>query len=361
MIKSISILGFRGYGEKQKVNFALPNGIKGSGLSFLVGANNSGKTSIIESIRAFNGYPNETPSFSVGKRNSKADSRVEISMEDEVGNICTIKTVESGGSSTTKIPNQSHSTYVLQSRRFVEYEFSQGEQSREQYLNSSNKLDNRRTSQLNNFFFRLFSIQNNKVHFDSMLKKILGSEIDWTIDQNDNGRYFIKYTFNGISHSSEGLGDGIWSVFTICDAIYDSSEGDTIIIDEPELSIHPSIQKRLMFILIEQAKTKQIILSTHSPYFVDWESISNGANLTRTTKETCGDINCYTLSDEIKRKSTGIITDINNPHVLGLNANEVFFLDDKIILVEGQEDIVIFRKISDELGKNFNGTFFGGG
>ena len=39
------------------LNFALPdNKTPGSGLTIIVGPNNSGKTTIIESIQAFNGY-----------------------------------------------------------------------------------------------------------------------------------------------------------------------------------------------------------------------------------------------------------------------------------------------------------------
>ncbi len=361
MIKSISIQGFRGYSEKQEISFSLPNGISGSGLTFLVGANNSGKTTIIEAIRAFNGYQHESPSFSVGKRNPKVNNIVELSLEDESGNKCIIKTVESGGSSTTKLPNQSYSFYVLQSRRFIEYEFGQGEQSREDYLRGSNKLDSKRTSQLNGFSLRLFAMQKNKARFDIMLKKILGIDIEWTIDQNDSGNYFIKYVFEGITHSSEGIGDGIWSIFTICDALYDSTERGTIVIDEPELSIHPRLQKRLMTILAEESKNKQIIISTHSPYFVNWESICNGANLIRTVKEATGNIKCFVLNETIKAQFKGFLTDLNNPHVLGLNANEVFFLEDKIILVEGQEDIIILKKILDTVNKNLNGDFFGWG
>ena len=40
-----------------------------------------------------------------------------------------------------------------------------------------------------------------------------------------------KLIVNGCTHSSEGLGDGIWSVFTICDALYDSEPKCTICID----------------------------------------------------------------------------------------------------------------------------------
>ena len=62
MIKELSISGFRGFGIPQTVKFAVPQNSKpGSGLTIITGANNSGKTTIIESIRAFNS--SESPSF----------------------------------------------------------------------------------------------------------------------------------------------------------------------------------------------------------------------------------------------------------------------------------------------------------
>lgn len=62
MFKQISISGFRGFGVKQTLEFALPyNNIPGSGLTIIVGGNNTGKTTIIESIQAFNN--SEPPSF----------------------------------------------------------------------------------------------------------------------------------------------------------------------------------------------------------------------------------------------------------------------------------------------------------
>ena len=361
MIKDISIFGFRGFGQEQKLEFSLPNGTKGSGLTFLVGPNNSGKTTIIESIRAFNGNRNEPPSFSVGKRNAFSRNIIKIHMTDNENKIHTIETVQSGGSNTKKTVDDDLVFYVLQSRRFVEYEFGEGKHDRNQYLHHYNKLNSRRTSQLDGFFLRLFSIMDNKSNFDSLLKRIVGDDITWTIDQSDNGQFFINYTFNGITHSSEGVGDGIWSIFTICDALYDSQPKSTIIIDEPELSLHPSIQKQLMNVLIEQAQDKQIIISTHSPYFINWEAIISGANLIRTVKNIDGNIHCYNISRESKNNFRGILNDLNNPHTLGLDANEVFFLSDKVILVEGQEDVIIFRKIISLLGKPLEGDFFGWG
>ena len=51
MIKELHISGFRGFGNSQQISFAMPDGqTLGSGLSIITGANNSGKTTIIEAI-----------------------------------------------------------------------------------------------------------------------------------------------------------------------------------------------------------------------------------------------------------------------------------------------------------------------
>ena len=115
-----------------------------------------------------------------------------------------------------------------------------------------------------------------------------------------------------------------------------------------------------MNLLLECSMTKQIIICTHSPYFVNWEAITNGAQLIRIVKENTNS-KCYTISDECRRKFKGILNDLNNPHTLGIEANEALFLEDKIILVEGQEDVVIIRKIAKKLNIELLGDFFGWG
>jgi len=53
-LSSIEILGFRGFATKQKLEIALPDGnTPGSGLTIIVGANNSGKSTITEAFRGW--------------------------------------------------------------------------------------------------------------------------------------------------------------------------------------------------------------------------------------------------------------------------------------------------------------------
>ena len=362
MIKKLSISGFRGFGEKQTLSFALPNGQKpGSGMTIITGANNTGKTTIVESIRAFNG--SQEPTFSEGRRNARAGGRVELSLIDENDRTYTIVSSPGGGSSTIRNASDgvfSHRFYILQSRRHVAFEFGKTNSNKDHYIDQALSIRQQRTGILDHFEYRIFQIYKDKEQFDPLIKRILGEEFQWMIEQRDSGSYYIKYTYDGVSHSSEGIGDGIWSVFTICAALYDAKDNTTIVIDEPELSVHPALQKKLIQLLIEYSEKVQIIICTHSPYFIDWNAIADGANLIRVVKQN-NNSKCFQIKDDSRKAIRGIINDINNPHVLGIEASEVFFLEDGIILVEGQEDVVIFNRISKEVGIPFRGSFFGWG
>lgn len=369
MITELSIWGLRGFGEEKTICFATCNGKPGGGITFFVGGNNSGKTTIIEALRAFNCSQEMPPSFSERKRNNKSDGKkVHIKLLTDSNRVFRIDTSEQGGSPTTveciddaEGKWDPPSIFVVPSRRFTEYEFYRGEANRLDYIRNQQNNYFNRTVRIDDFSSRLFNMFRHKEEFDSLLKKVLGYELEWTIEQIDNGNYYLKVIVNGNEHSSEGMGDGIWSVFTICDALYDSNAGDIIAIDEPELSLHPVYQKRIMEILAEYAKDRQIILNTHSPYFIDLYSIVNGAQLCRTVKNKSGDIEIYTLSEESKNNLKGFISDLNQPHTFGLEAKEVFFLEDNIILVEGQEDVIMYKRILEVLNMSIGGCFFGWG
>ena len=360
MIKELSIFGFRGFGEKQTLQFALPNGQVGSGLTIITGANNSGKTTIIESIRAFNGHSRMSPSFSEGRRNKKAKERIELIIKDEKEHECSIKTVPHGGSSTVKEGEISSQYYIVQSRRAIPYEFGKSNENKDSYMRNAQALENQRDSSLSNYQARLFQIEREKDKFDKILAQVLGRNFDWTIEQRDSGNYYIKCRDQSVMHSSEGIGDGIWSIFTICAALFDAEDNSVIVIDEPELSVHPALQKKLLNLLLSYSDRMQIIISTHSPYFINWEAITAGAQLVRVVKEEA-DTKCYAITDTTRSAFKNLMRDVNNPHVLGIEANEALFLEDNIILVEGQEDVVILNKICRDLELELNGSFYGWG
>lgn len=364
MYTKIEILGLRGFSEKQTLNIAVPNGKNGSGLTVIVGPNNSGKSTIYEAFRAIS--QQQPPSFTEGKRNKIAGDKIEISIFKTDNNSLTLKTTLNGGSETEHLLNNLNKAEVkfltVPSRRTFSPFFSKSIHNRDQYINTSN-LQAVRGSQFDNFSHRLFQIQKDPKSlnsFNSELSEVLGYSPDWNIDQTDNGSYYLKFINNGSSHNSDGAGEGFLSIFTIVDALYDSAPNDLILIDEPELSLHPSLQRKLLKLLLKYSKDRQIIISTHSPFFISWSSIFEGGQIARTVKEISG-TKIYQLKKETADEITPFLKNLNNPHILGLDASEIFFLEDNIILAEGQEDVIFFNKILEIEDQQINGTFYGWG
>jgi predicted ATP-dependent endonuclease of OLD family len=181
------------------------------------------------------------------------------------------------------------------------------------------------------------------------------------LSNQTQGNHYLKIKLSANhSHSSEGLGEGLISLMFIADALYDSPVGSLLVIDEPELSLHPALLRKLSQLLSEYAKDRQIVLATHSPYFADLSYIAAGAHLARVYVDESG-CRISSLSSSTGNKINGLLANLNVPHIFGLDAREIFFQDDGVILVEGQEDVVRYRLIEEQLGTKFEGAFFGWG
>jgi putative ATP-dependent endonuclease of the OLD family len=127
-------------------------------------------------------------------------------------------------------------------------------------------------------------------------------------------------------------------------------------VEEPELYIHPQMQRMIYSAMADFAETDQVIYSSHSPAFVDighYESIalvrkSSVAEGTKVTQCPSG-----TLDQKDERKQFQFVNSF------GLEQNNMFFAR-RIILVEGPEDIIailavgrkigLFREFPEELG-----------
>ena len=356
-LTQLRITGHRGFKNQGSIAFAIPNGSAGSGLTILTGPNNGGKSSILECLGARSG--NESASFTAGTRNKNVES-VEI-IYSVNGDDQIIRSISKGSSETSKIGvTKVPSIFVVPSRKAFNAHFGKAEWNRDQFVDNS-PLPPQRSTVLANFEYRLFNILKEPAAFNTILSRVLGYLPVWTIDRSDQGNYFLK-CFNGEhSHSSDGTGDGIISVFALVDSLYDSMPGSVIAMDEPELSLHPVLQRRIADLIYEYAKDRQIIVSTHSPYFVNLSALSQGANLARVTTGADG-TTIYQLStaskESIRKLSDG---NLYNPHVFGLNARELFFQEDRIIFTEGQEDVLLYPLVAAQVGVQLNGSFFGWG
>ncbi len=360
-INWVEIIGFRGFADSGRIEFAIPSGKPGSGLTIIVGPNNSGKSTVIEALSALS--QERPPSFSEGKRNAANSGRISIKLCNDKGEVKKLSTVEAGGSETewsnVAISPRPEQIFTLPARRAFSPYFHKFELDRSAYVREYG-LHGDRGKVIDHFNVRIFHMHKNQQPFNKELARVLSPLPEWTVDQADSGSYYLKFTYDNQTHSSEGLGEGLISLFFIVDALYDSSEGDIIAIDEPELSLHPSLQKNLANLLADYAKTRQIVLATHSPHFIDWNWILTGAKVVRVVREP-NTIYCHQLKDTYLHKVEGLLRNLNNPHILGLEAKEVFFLDDNVILVEGQEDVVWYKRIAHDLGVELSAEFYGWG
>lgn len=363
MIENLQIKGLRGFNDEQTLKVAIPDGSDASGLTILVGPNNGGKSTIIEAIQAISSKNSEPPSFSVGKRNIPGGDSIVIRASDENSRTLQLNTINPGASETEYVEQglSSHdlNVFVLQSRRNFDSYFSKGTWDRETFLANS-PIGARRSVIYSNFPYRLFQIQKDPDEFNRLLYQILLRHIEWRIDLSESEQYFLKLIFDTTSHSSDGAGEGLISIFTILDALYDSKPGNTIVIDEPELSLHPAYQRRLSELFAEYSQDRQLIIATHSPYFINWEGLFNGGKIARVVNQGDG-TRIHQLPVPTITKLQGLFRNLFNPHILGLNATEVFFLDDKVILTEGQEDVVYYKRIAELLGIKTDVDFFGWG
>ena len=89
LISTLDIIGFRGFAQEQTLHFAQPNGAVGSGLTIIVGPNNGGKSTIVESLRALSTSFNASDPirFSEGKRNKAGGDKVLLRVKTSSGDL----------------------------------------------------------------------------------------------------------------------------------------------------------------------------------------------------------------------------------------------------------------------------------
>lgn len=320
MINELSCCGYRGFATRQSLKIAIPNGKRGSGLTVLVGPNGGGKSTLVE---CFSKIATDNVSFTEGKRNKLAGDKVSINITYN-GKTGLLESVHEGGSETTwKCDIAKPKIYHLPSRRVFNPYFGKNTWDRVTFMHNPENVQFR-GSQLNSFTYRLFDANKNP-NFNKLFWKILGKEIPWTIDQDDKGQYYVKVKkSNTIYHNSDGLGEGIVSLLFIVDALFEAKPDELIVIDEPELSLHPQLQIRLLNEILEKTKDIQVVISTHSSNMVSIEAAINGGEIARVFENEKGSV-ITSIDDTCRKYFESYTNNIYNPHILGNDARSCFF------------------------------------
>jgi len=130
-----------------------------------------------------------------------------------------------------------------------------------------------------------------------------------------------------LSSGQKGILHFIFSLYG-----YDMKNG-LMIIDEPELHLHPQIQRKYLDI-IDAVKDKiktQFIMATHSPIFVSLKTIESVHRFYKENNFT------YVVKPTITASERDLI------HILTFTNTSKIFFGNKVILVEGVKDDYFFR------------------
>jgi predicted ATPase len=129
----------------------------------------------------------------------------------------------------------------------------------------------------------ILSNKNDKRKLYNLVKDLLPFIDDINIEQLDDKSLLLKskemYSKEKYLPASF-LSDGTINVIAMIVALY-FDKNDTIIIEEPEKGIHPSLISRLIDSMKDASKKKQIIITTHNPEIVKHAGLENLLLVTR--------------------------------------------------------------------------------
>lgn len=280
-----------------------------SDVNILVGTNGCGKSSIIQAVhlaccvmrQAYRVDPGKTSTVGVeeldylptddyktlghgtnwGNRKGTSASTVSLSFEDPSGNIaeakCKLRSARNAGISITgTVPTNLSPTLRTKRRFFSAYipgisgiPNKEERRSRKVILKACSFGDS-------NVILRnaLLLLKNNSdsniVLIEQWIERIIGPIKISVKHDNDNDLHIqCEIIQDGVSRPLELVGTGYIQLIQIfCYVIL--FEPGVLLIDEPDIHLHPHVQEKLVRVLAHVAKERgiRVILTTHSPFIV---------------------------------------------------------------------------------------------
>ena len=118
---------------------------------------------------------------------------------------------------------------------------------------------------------------------------------------------YIEFKVNNEWYSWDSLSDGTKRLFYIISEVVTAES--IVLLEEPELGIHPHQLHLLMQFLKEQSETKQIILTTHSPQVLDILNV-NELNKIIIAEMTEEGTKLRHLTEKQKKKATAYMEEL---------------------------------------------------
>jgi predicted ATP-dependent endonuclease of OLD family len=125
------------------------------------------------------------------------------------------------------------------------------------------------------------------VELNDIVHTYLQMDLQFELSEN-RFVFFLKDTF-GCRYDLKDLSSGDQSMLLIILTIFGYDlEGGLLVIDEPELHLHPQRQKEFLSLIetISQKYSLQVILATHSPLMINEKNIPNVYRFNKEHLET---------------------------------------------------------------------------
>lgn len=162
-------------------------------------------------------------------------------------------------------------------------------------------------------------------------------------DKNKN-RYEMRLSKQGSSFRVGAASSGERELLTYLFAIYALNVRDAlIVIDEPELHLHPRWQRTLLSLFETLARDtgNQFVMATHSPVFVSPATIQYVSRVYSDNQR----------SRVVKLSDTGLPEAKHLFAIVNSQNNERIFFADLVVLVEGVSDRIFFESLFRHFGK----------
>lgn len=284
VLKKISINNYKLFNQEFVIdNFnILDETNMGTGLTIIVGENGCGKTTILDSI-AISMLDYRAESFNIydfNEFNKEVNIVFYSNKEFDVkGTMPNSDFKAIGFNFNAKVRNKVQKNYLVSPIVYDQLYISSN--SDKPLMSDFNFQYIKNTDNIEDLNIEL----NNKVKKDKIENAFLENAIQkfqtisgyhvW-LDFIDNYRPFKNSSFvlkenNNIQIPLSSIGSGFEMIFSLIYSYYLSKQNNKkmiILIDEPELHLHPDVQKKFVDFLLEISKDTQVIITTHSPILV---------------------------------------------------------------------------------------------